>query len=73
VWVADPIDAFRSVDQNLYLDWLAGRADGGAAVGHARLVLVRRAGPAGRIAAADRRLARIDEDAHAVLYRVVAP
>jgi hypothetical protein len=73
VWVADPIDAFSSADQNLYLDWLAGNADGAAAVGHARLVLLRRAGPAGRIAAADHRLARIDEDANAVLYRVASP
>jgi len=71
VWVADPLDAFRRSDQSLYLDWLAGRRSGAAAVDHAAFVLVRRGSPAGVAAAADPRLARIHADGHAVLYRVV--
>jgi hypothetical protein len=70
VWVADPIDAFRRRDQALYLDWLAGRASGRAAVTHARLVLVDPSSEAGEAAARDTRLVRIARDAHAVLYRV---
>jgi hypothetical protein len=73
VWVSDPLDAFHRADQALYLDWLAGNADGASAVAHAGLVLVRRTGPAGRVAARDPRLVRIDSDANVVLYRVVRP
>ncbi len=43
------------------------------AVAHAALVLVGRTGAAGRVAARDPRLVRVDRDAKAVLYRVVAP
>jgi hypothetical protein len=72
VWVADPIDAFRRRDQRLYLDWLAGRPAGRAAVRHARLVLVSRTSSAGRVAAHDARLVRIAAESDGVLYRVRA-
>jgi len=72
IWVADPLDAFRRSDQALYLDWLAGNADGAAAVSHAGLVLVRRHSAAGNAALHDARLVRIGQDTNAVLYRVVA-
>jgi hypothetical protein len=70
VWVANPLEAFRHRDQRLYLDWIAGKADGAAAVGHARLVLVRRDSAAGRAAVRDRRLVRVRRTGNSVLYRV---
>jgi len=71
VWVSNPLDAFRAADQRLYLDWLEG--DGPAAVEHARSVLVQRGSDAGRAAARDGRLRRVDADDRAVLYRVLGP
>ena len=70
VWVANPLEAFRHRDQRLYLDWIAGKADGSAAVGHARLVLVRRDSAAGRAAVRDRRLVPVRRTGNSVLYRV---
>jgi hypothetical protein len=70
VWVGDPIEAFRHRDQRLYLDWIAGKAGGTAAVEHAALVLVLRTSPAGRAAVRDRRLVPVLRDRNAVLYRV---
>jgi hypothetical protein len=70
VWVDNPIDAFRRSDQRLYLDWLAGRADGDGALDHASYVLVAPASPAGRRAARNARLARLGATDKAVLYRV---
>jgi hypothetical protein len=68
VWISNPLDAFRHRDQGVYLDWLAGRPAGDAALQHARVVLVLRHGkPAGRLrnSQAFRQLAH---DAHAILY-----
>jgi hypothetical protein len=69
VWVSNPIDAFRTADQRVYVEWLRGRPAGDAALAHApRAVLVRRGG------AADRRLRRnggfrvVGRDARAILY-----
>lgn len=70
VWVDNPIDAFRHVDQELYVDWLDGKPNGDAALEHAAFVLVRTKSKAGRRAAHDPRLTRIAADTHAVLYRV---
>ena len=70
VWVENPIDAFRRPDQRLYLDWLAGRPSGNAAVEHARYVLVQAASAAGKRAAGDARLAVVEKTPAAVLYRV---
>jgi hypothetical protein len=50
VWMSNPIDAFSSHDQRVYLDWLAGRPSGDLALRHARVVLVMRGGnPAKRL------------------------
>jgi hypothetical protein len=70
IWVANPLEAFRHPDQRLYLDWAAGKARGGAAVEHARLVLVLRDSAAGRSAARDPRLVVLRRTSNAVLYRV---
>jgi len=69
VWMSNPLDAFSHHNQRLYLDWLAGRPAGDAALRHAgRVVLVIRGdAPAKRIqkAPAFRQVAR---DAHTFLY-----
>jgi hypothetical protein len=70
VWVGDPIEAFRHRDQRLYLDWVAGKAGGSAAVEHAEFVLVLRSSPAGRASVRDPRLVPVLRDHRAVLYRV---
>jgi hypothetical protein len=70
VWVGDPLEAFRHRDQRLYLDWVAGKAGGGAAVQHAPLVLVLRDSAAGRAAGRDPRLVAVRRTSTAVLYRV---
>jgi hypothetical protein len=50
VWMSNPIDAFGSHDQRLYLDWLAGRPSGDPALRHAQVILVsRRDAPAKRL------------------------
>lgn len=70
VWVANPIDAFRRSDQRRYLDWLAGRPGGAAAIPHARYVLVTRGSIEGRLAAHDPRLRLVTENGKAALYAV---
>jgi hypothetical protein len=70
VWVANPIDAFRRSDQQLYLDWLAGSPAGAPAVIRAGYVLAASGSTAARVAAHDPRLVAIAADGHAVLYRV---
>ncbi|HZU20110.1 MAG TPA: hypothetical protein VE982_02715 [Gaiellaceae bacterium] len=45
VWISDPIDAFRLREQRAYLDWLAGRRDGDAALVHAAVVVAPSLGP----------------------------
>jgi hypothetical protein len=70
VWVSNPLDAFRSSDQRLYVDWFSGKRSGAAAVGRASLVLVRRSSRAGRRSATDPRLVLLTEDDGAALYRV---
>ena len=70
VWVDNPIDAFRRSDQQLYVDWLDGKAAGAPAVDHAAFVLVERTSHAGHRAARDARLVLVASDKHALLYRV---
>ena len=72
VWVDNPIDAFRPADQLLYVDWLAGKPSGAAAVSHAAYVLVRPTSIAGRLAAHDSRLTPLAASPGGVLYRVRA-
>ena len=73
VWLDNPVDAFRLADQDLYLEWLAGKGAGEAALRRAAYVLVQPTSKAGRRAAGDPRLRRIAGDGDAVLYRVRAP
>jgi hypothetical protein len=70
VWVANPIDAFRSADQSTYLAWLAGKEAGSAALGHARFVLVDDGSAAGRASAHDQRLALLASAGGVTLYRI---
>ena len=69
VWLANPLDAFSSADQRLYLDWLEGKAAGDAAFTRVpRLVLVGKTSPAGRRARDRANLRRLASDDGAVLY-----
>lgn len=70
VWVSNPIDAFRRVDQRLFLDWAAGRPTGAGAVRDAGYVLVDPGSAAGRLASHDPRLTLVQHDAKAALYLV---
>jgi anaerobic selenocysteine-containing dehydrogenase len=73
VWVANPIDAFRTSDQRLYVDWLRGRPAGDAALAHApRAVLVRLDSKAEHRLRSDARFRRVASDTGAVLYLRVA-
>jgi hypothetical protein len=69
VWMSNPLDAFRHRDQRLYLDWLAGRPAGDAALRHAgRVVLVLRAdAPAKRLQNAPA-FQQVAHDGRASLY-----
>jgi hypothetical protein len=69
VWMSNPLDAFSHRDQGLYLDWLAARPDGDAAVQHApRVVLVRRDSDAAHRLRRSQSVHPIASDARAVLY-----
>ncbi len=69
VWMSNPLDAFPLRDQRVYLDWIAGRPEGRLAFAHApRVVVVRRSGPAARLAASSNELRAVASDADAVLY-----
>jgi hypothetical protein len=69
VWMSNPLDAFRRRDQRLYLDWVAGRANGEAALMEApRIVMVMRNGKAVRRLRHNPRLRRIASDSNVVLY-----
>ena len=69
VWMSNPIDAFPHHDQRLYLDWLAGRAAGDAALRHAPRVaiVIRGSHPARRLAHSSA-FREADRDANAILY-----
>jgi hypothetical protein len=69
VWISNPIDAFGHRDQRLYLDWLAGRPEGDAALRHAdKVVLVLRDTPAAKRMRKARAFRPAAHDANAVLY-----
>jgi hypothetical protein len=68
VWMSNPLDAFDHADQRVYLDWLAGRRAGDAALRHSRVVLVIRNGhPAERLRRT-RAFRQVGHDANAILY-----
>ena len=68
LWMSNPLDAFRHRDQRLWLDWLAGRPAGDAALQHARLVLVmRNSEPSKRLRRGDA-YRPVAHDSGAILY-----
>jgi hypothetical protein len=69
IWLGNPIDAFRRRDQRKYLDWVAGKPAGDAALRHAPKVVLARPGSAAQRRLAARGVFReAGRDAHAVLY-----
>jgi hypothetical protein len=69
VWMSNPIDAFPHHDQRLYLDWLAGRASGDAALRHVpRIVLVIRGSAVAKRLARSHIFRPAAHDANAELY-----
>jgi hypothetical protein len=69
VWISNPLDAFDHRDQRLYLDWLAGRPAGDAALRHAdRVVLVLRGTRAAKRMRRTRFFRPAAHDSNAILY-----
>jgi hypothetical protein len=69
VWLANPLDAFSSTDQRLYLDWLEGKVAGDLAVTRVpQLILVDKTSAAGRRARNRPDLRKLASDDRAVLY-----
>jgi hypothetical protein len=67
--MTNPLDAFSRHDQRLYLDWLAGRPDGDAALAQAPAVaFVLRHGDAARRLTHTPGLRRVASDGRAALY-----
>lgn len=68
ILIGNPLDAFSQREQQLYLDWLAGRPPGDAEAGRVRVVLVTTGSPAQRRLAARRDFREVARDKRAVLY-----
>jgi hypothetical protein len=68
VWMSNPIDAFSSHDQRLYLDWLAGRPAGDRALANARVVLVVRSDDPERRIRHSHAFRPVAHDSNAVLF-----
>jgi hypothetical protein len=69
VWMSNPLDAFSHPNQRLYLDWLAGRPAGDAALQHAsRVVLVIRGDPPAKRIRNAPAFREVAHDAHVILY-----
>ena len=69
VWMSNPLDAFSHRDQRLYLDWLAGKPAGDAALRHApRVVLVSPGGSAQERLKDSRVFRPAARDSNAILY-----
>jgi hypothetical protein len=68
VWMSNPLDAFSHRDQRLYLDWLAGRPAGDAALRYSNAVLVIRGGSAAKRLRDSRSFRESARDANAILY-----
>ena len=70
VWVGNPIDAFSSADQRLYLDWSDGLPSGDAAIVRAQcLILTQTGSRADRRMASRRDLQTVASDKQARMYR----
>lgn len=69
VWMSNPLDAFPHRDQRLYLDWLAGRPAGDAALRNApRVVLVIRGSKAAKRLSRSNAFRKIAHDENTILY-----
>jgi hypothetical protein len=68
VWMSNPLDAFSHRDQRLWLDWLAGRPAGDAALQHSRIVLVMRDGEPLKRLRKNRAFHPVAHDSDAILY-----
>jgi hypothetical protein len=68
VWLSNPIDAFSSHDQRLYLDWLAGRPAGDRALDKARVVLAIRGNAPAKRLHNSHAFAAAGHDANAILF-----
>jgi hypothetical protein len=69
IWIGNPIDAFATRDQNLYLDWVAGEARGLRELGPSiDVVMVSRRSMASSLMAGDRDFVRVASDRGAVLF-----
>jgi hypothetical protein len=68
VWMTNPLDAFSRRDQSLYLDWLAGRPDGDAALQRAPSSCSSSGRRRRRRLEHTSRVRRVASDARAVLY-----
>ncbi len=69
VWMSNPIDAFSTRDQRVYVEWMRGLPAGDAALAHApRAVLVRSGGKAERRLRANGGFRRVAADSRTVLY-----
>jgi hypothetical protein len=66
--MSNPIDAFDRRDQRLYLDWLAGRQAGDAALQRATVVLVIRGSQPAKRLRGSRVFRPAAHDANAILY-----
>jgi hypothetical protein len=68
ILIGNPLDAFSSREQRLYLDWLAGRAPGDAELTRVRVVLVGAGTAAAKRLAARKDFAEAAHDRRTVLY-----
>jgi hypothetical protein len=68
ILIGNPLDAFSSREQRLYLDWLAGRPPGDAEAARVRVVVVITGSPAERRLAARKGFTVIGRDRRATLY-----
>ena len=70
IWIGNPLDAFSTRAQRVYLDWLDGRAHGDSLLtGRSCAILVTIAGAPQRRLAHSPAYREVDRDAAAVLYR----
>ena len=66
--MSNPIDAFSSRDQRLYLDWLAGRPSGDRALRHAHVFLVMRGGAPAKRLRHSRTFRQLAHDSNAAVF-----
>ncbi len=71
IWAGNPLDAFSKGDQTAYLDFVAGRPGGRAALNHADLVVARAREPASRLVLADGRFRQVSESGGWQVYERV--